>query len=205
MRDLAVIRMSRKVLPFRKDIGPEPSDEALISSCAAGERNALAELFHRHATRVYRILGRQPGVDGRDLEDLVQTTFIEVYRAAAGYSGTSSVGTWILGIALNVMRHHVRGEFRRRTLYATAAAEAPFTAKERPDEDAARRQLIARLETGLAALPDDLRLAFTLCELEGVKGADVARMLGLREGTLWRKLYEARLRLRAALDPGGTK
>jgi RNA polymerase sigma-70 factor (ECF subfamily) len=194
-----------KLLPFHKARrAPSESDEALVASCAVRERNALGELFNRHASRVYRVLGRQPGVDRRDLEDLVQATFLEVYRAAAGYGGNAAVGTWILGIALNVMRHHVRGEFRRRTLHAAAAAEAPLTARDRPDEDAARRQLVARLEAGLAALPDDLRLAFTLCELEGLKGVDAARILGLREGTLWRKLHEARLRLRAELDPGGT-
>jgi RNA polymerase sigma factor (sigma-70 family) len=199
------MRTTGKVLAFHgaKGAHAELSDEALVASCAVGERNALAELFHRHADRVHRVLGRQPGVDRRDLEDLVQTTFIEVFRTAAGYGGRSAVSSWVLGVALNVMRHHVRGELRRRNLHTTAAAEAPLTARERPDEDAARRQLVARLENGLAALPEDLRLAFTLCELEGVKGAEVARILGMREGTLWRKLHEARLRLRAELEPGG--
>jgi RNA polymerase sigma-70 factor (ECF subfamily) len=198
-----MLRATGKLLPFHKGAHTELSDEALVASCAVGERNALAELFNRHADRVYRVLGRQPGVDRRDLEDLVQATFIEAYRTASGYAGRSAVTSWIVGIALNVMRHHVRGELRRRTLHETAAAEAPTTSRERPDEDASRRQLVSRLQAGLAALPEDLRLAFTLCELEGFKGVEVARLLGMREGTLWRKLHEARLRLRDALEPGG--
>jgi len=63
---------------------------------------------------------------------------------------------------------------------------------------------LSRLETGLAAMPEDLRLAFTLCELEGMKGVEVARVLGMREGTLWRKLHEARLRLRGELEREGS-
>jgi RNA polymerase sigma-70 factor (ECF subfamily) len=199
--------MTAKLIPFRKTpsaAAVELSDEALVASCAVRESGALAELFKRHGDRVYRVLTRLPGVDKRDLDDLVQTTFIEVYRAAPGYGGRAAVGTWILSIAVNVMRHHVRGEVRRRAMVTAAADDFSLPVSPRPDEDAARRQLMARLERGLAALPQDMQLAFSMCELEGMKGVEVARILGMREGTLWRKLHEARLRLRDVLEPGGS-
>jgi RNA polymerase sigma-70 factor (ECF subfamily) len=198
--------MTGKLVPFRRSMpGPMPSlpDEDLIASCALGDSSALAELFKRHGDRVYRVLGRLPGVDRRDLDDLVQGTFIEVYRAAPKFANRAAVGTWILGIAVNVMRHHVRSEVRRRAL-ATAADVADTRTASRPDENASRRQLMARLENALAALPQDMQLAFSMCALEGIKGVEVARLLGIREGTLWRKLHEARLRLRKALEPGGS-
>jgi RNA polymerase sigma-70 factor, ECF subfamily len=199
--------MTGKMVPFRR-AKPSPttslSDEALVAACVAGDNGALADLFKRHGDRVYRVLARLPGVDKRDLDDLVQATFIEVYRAAPRFASRAAVGTWILGIAINVMRHHVRGEVRRRALVAAAdAADARIAS--RPDEDAARRQLMQRLEGALEALPEDMQLAFSMCELEGIKGVEVARILGMREGTLWRKLHEARVRLRQALEPGGRR
>jgi RNA polymerase sigma-70 factor (ECF subfamily) len=198
--------MTGKLVPFRRATpGPMPSqlDEELVASCAVGDSGALADLFKRHGDRVYRVLGRLPGVDKRDLDDLVQATFIEVYRSAPKFGKRAAVGTWILGIAVNVMRHHVRSEVRRRAL-AVAADVADVRTASRPDENASRRQLMARLESALAELPQDMQLAFSMCELEGIKGVEVARILGMREGTVWRKLHEARLRLREALEPGGS-
>jgi RNA polymerase sigma-70 factor (ECF subfamily) len=199
--------MTGKLVPFRKVAPRAPivlSDEALVASCVVGDGSALAELFKRHGDRVYRVLARLPGVDRRDLDDLVQATFIEVHRSAPRYGARAAVGTWILSIAINVMRHHVRGEVRRRMLVTAAAEESELARSPRPDEDASRRQLMARLERALASLPKDMQVVFSMCELEGIKGVEAARVLGMREGTLWRKLHEARSKLRAALEPGGS-
>ena len=65
-----------------------------------------------------------------------------------------------------------------------------------------RANLIARLEDQLGRLPEDLRVAFVMCDVEGVAGVEAARVLGLREGTLWRRLHFARKALRAALEEG---
>jgi RNA polymerase sigma-70 factor (ECF subfamily) len=175
------------------------SDDALVARCAVGENAALAELFKRHGEHVCRLVSRMPGVHRRDRDDLVQATFIDVYRGAATFGGRSAVGTWILGIAANVVRHHVRKEVRRRALASAAASEGETVAPRRPDDAAVGRELMALLERALASLPQDVRLVFTLCELEDVKGAEVARILGMPEGTVWRKLHEARTSLREAV------
>jgi len=193
-----------KLARFHRGVPPATeavSDDALVSSCAAGDNDALAELFRRHGRRVYRILAGLSGVAKRDLDDLVQTTFIEVGRAASKFAGRAAVGTWIIGIALNVMRHHVRREVQRDALMVDAESLDARIAS-RPDEDAARKQLMARVQRALAELPESTQLAFSMCELEGIKGVEVARLLGMREGTLWRKLHEARLHLRAAVEAG---
>jgi RNA polymerase sigma-70 factor (ECF subfamily) len=200
-------KLKGKLVPFRKGsdgVTSDLSDEALLAACALGEGTALAEIFQRHGDRVARVLARLPSVDRRDLDDLVQATFIEVHRSAAKFGGRAAVGTWILSIAVNVMRHHVRGEIRRRALVTAAAEEMAFASAPRPDDDASKRQLLARLERALASLPQDMQLVFSMCELEGIRGVEAARILGMREGTLWRKLHEARLRLRDALEPGGS-
>jgi RNA polymerase sigma-70 factor (ECF subfamily) len=67
-----------------------------------------------------------------------------------------------------------------------------------------RAQQVHRLAAALEDLPHDLRTAYVLCDLEDVPGVDAARVLGIRAGTLWRRLHEARRALRDAIDDGGT-
>ncbi len=177
----------------------ELSDEALVAACGTNDPTALALLFRRHSAALQRFLSRLAGVDARDLEDLVQATFIAVNTAAAGFRGTSSVRTWILGIAANIVGKHVRGELRRRTL-RTKIAEIPREPIRGPDQQAEHNQTLARLEAALADLPHDLRAAFVLCVIESVPGKDAAEVLGIREGTLWRRLHEARVQLRQAVE-----
>ena len=70
----------------------------------------------------------------------------------------------------------------------------------RPDEQAERRELLARVAEALAALPHDLQVAFVLCDLEQVPGVEVARALGVPEGTIWRRLHVARKAVRASVE-----
>ncbi len=190
--------MSREnVLPFRRPDQRGHSDESLVLACAGGDGRALEELFHRHGAQVYRILGRLAHVDRRDLEDLVQVTFLEVHRSARRFSGRSAVGTWIISVALNVARHHARSESRRRTAMAAVTRATLAPEPHRPDDRVSHRQSLERLRVGIEALPYDFRVVFLLCDLEGLKGTDAARALGIPEGTVWRRLHEARTRLRA--------
>src|SRR5258708_32534723 len=117
-------RHPAKVLPLRRVEGvlSEMSDEALVAACAVGEAAALGALFDRHRTSVYRFLSRVCASHRGDLDDLVQSTFVEVFRSAARFSGCGRVSTWVFGIAANVARHHVRGEARRRALLASVSA-----------------------------------------------------------------------------------
>jgi RNA polymerase sigma-70 factor (ECF subfamily) len=70
-------------------------------------------------------------------------------------------------------------------------------------EAAERRELLARMGAALERLPHELKEAFLLCEVEELSGVEAARALDVRPGTLWRRLHEARKRLRAALDEEG--
>jgi RNA polymerase sigma factor (sigma-70 family) len=188
------------VLPFRRLEQRGQSDEALVLACAGGDGRALEELFHRHGPQVHRILGRLAHVDRRDLEDLVQVTFLEVLRSAGRFSGRSAVGTWILSIALNVARHYARSEARRRLAMAAVAHTVRTADVHRPDDRASHRQSLERLRVGIEDLPYDFRVVFLLCDLEGLKGTEVAEALKIPEGTVWRRLHEARPRVRALLD-----
>jgi RNA polymerase sigma-70 factor (ECF subfamily) len=97
------------------------------------------------------------------------------------------------------VRHDVRGEIRRKRLMLTYA-EVPRPPGTSPHEAAERRELVERLAVALRELPHDLRVAFVLCDLEEVRGTEAARALGVREGTLGRRLHDARRALRLALE-----
>lgn len=195
--------MSRNadIIPLRRVQGDaaEMSDEALVAACAVGEPAALGALFDRHNRAVFRVLSRVAGGPAADLEDLVQSTFLEVWKSAARFHERSAARSWIFGIAANLARHYVRGEVRRRQAMR-GLAEVRAASPRRPDDDVARGQLVARLGHALAGLPHDLRVAFVLCDLEGLSGVDAARTLGVRQGTMWRRLHDARKRLRDELD-----
>ena len=192
--------MKENVLPFRRVDLRDLSEEALVSACAEGDSRALDELFRRHGAQVHRVLARLRQVDAGDLDDVVQTTFVEVCRAAKRFGGRAAVSTWILGIAMNVMRHYVRAETRRRSAMSAVARVSVSIDDRAPDERASQRQSFVRLRAGFDVLPWDFQIVFVLCDLEGLRGVDVARTLGIPEGTAWRRLHEARRRLRGCIN-----
>jgi len=192
----AIVTMSRA-----RDAAGAVSDEALLERFARGDGAALGELFDRHHRRAHRFLARLTGAHEADLDDLVQTTFVEVARSASRFDGRAAFCTWLFGIAMNVARHYKRGNTRRRRVIVEVNDERPsdVPGRERADDGVERRELLEALERALRELPLALREVFVACEVEELPGADVARLIGIPEGTLWRRLHEARKALRVAL------
>jgi len=177
----------------------EISDEALLAACGVGDAAALGALFDRHHEAVYRLISRLLRTEPSEIDDLVQQTFLEAWRSAKKYSGRGAVRSYLFGIAANAVRHHIRGAVRRRNALAEVP---PPVASGAPDDAAMRAQQVNRLAAALDELRDDLRVVYVMCDLEEVPGVDAARALGLRAGTLWRRLHEARRALREAIDGG---
>ena len=197
--------MSDSVIPLRRADRSDVSDQALLDSCARGDNLALQELFQRHADRVHGFLIRTRCVDGKDLDDLVQTTFLAVQRSAKQYDARSSVNTWILGIAMNIMRQYLRSERRRREAMLEVAELPRAPGDNGPHDQVAHRQELERLQRRFNSLPSKLRIVFTLIDLEGMSGGEAARLLGVREGTVWSRLHLAREALRESIArEGGT-
>jgi RNA polymerase sigma-70 factor (ECF subfamily) len=180
-----------RVIALRQPAIDSDADDALLARGARGDGAALGELFDRHHRSVYNFLGRLLGAQCAELDDAVQSTFLEACRAASKFRGQSAASTWLFGIAANVARHQVRSRLRRQTL-VEALGQAPTGATTQPDVEVERHQLVDRMTAAIAALPHDLRVAFVLCDVEEIRGAEAARVLGIPEGTLWRRLYEAR-------------
>jgi RNA polymerase sigma-70 factor (ECF subfamily) len=193
-----------RLLPLRRlaprddaAVASEISDEALLAACGVGDTAALGVLFDRHSDAMYRLVSRLLTSESAEIDDLVQTTFLEAWRSAKRYGGRGSVRSFLFGIAANTVRHHVRSLARRRR----ALADWPEpSAVGRPDVAAIRSQQVRRLAEALDELPHDLRVAYVLCDLEDVAGVEAARILGVRAGTLWRRLHDARRLLREAID-----
>jgi RNA polymerase sigma factor (sigma-70 family) len=191
-----------KLLPLQRLAGApgEMADEALLAACAVGDGAALGALFDRHSEALYRFAARLSGIYDGDLDDLVSVTFLEACRSAKAFRGGSSVRTWLFGIAVNVARHHVRGDARRRALLNNYRAQWTADAVDRPDDAAERKQLLDKVDVVLRGLPAELRVVFVLCDVEEITCAEAARTLGLRQGTVWKRLHRARKLLGGALE-----
>jgi RNA polymerase sigma factor (sigma-70 family) len=176
------------------------TDEALVAACGAGDSAALGVLFDRYHNPARRFLSRLLGARGDEVEDLIQATFLEVWRSSQKFGRRSAVRTWILGISANLARHHLRSEQRRAVAFGVLSYRPEADSGNDPSDAAVRRQLVDRIGRALQELPHDLKVAFVLCDLEEVQGVEAARVLGVRPGTLWRRLHEARKALRAALE-----
>ena len=204
--------MSRRgvLLPFRRTGSELPAvestpvelgDEALLAACAVGESAALSELWERHHRSVFRLVSRLCSGPASDVEDLVQCTFIEVWKSASRFHGKGSVRSWIFGISANLSRHYIRSEVRRRSAM-DGLSERPVRSVPGPDESASQSEMVGRLARALDELSYEQRVAFVLCDIEEMSGVEAARTLGIRKGTLWRRLHDARKSLRSKLAAG---
>ena len=190
--------MTAKLIVMRRPAALERDDDTLVAAMATGDRDALAGLYDRHQAVVWRFIARSLGPRGPEPDDLVQSTFLEAWRSAGRFKGRSSVRTWLLGIAHNLVRRHFRDGTRRRAALTVLAAEAD----DRPVVTGGfdDRLMLRRVQEALQQLSPPLRTAFVLCDLEQLSGVEAARVLGVRPGTLWRRLHDARKRLRRAVE-----
>lgn len=177
----------------------EPSDGELVERMAAGDREALGGLFDRHHQALHGFLVRAYGGREADLEDLVQTTFLEAFRAAPKFRSASSPRTWLFAIGSNVVKMHRRAT-RRRVRAMERLADQPEASSIGLDARLADQRALAQIEATLAELPHDLRVAYVMCVIEDVPADDAARALGVARGTIWRRVHEARQQLRSAVE-----
>jgi RNA polymerase sigma factor (sigma-70 family) len=188
-----------KLLPFRRVEGrtEELSDRALISAVAEGDQAALGALYDRFQRDIYRFVARLAPI--AEADDLVQMTFIEVYRSAPRFRGDAAVKTWLFGIAANLVRNHHRGTQRKQRAQDALSA-IPRRPPTDPGDAITREQQRRWLARAIETLTPALREAYVLCVIEEVPGKEAAQALGVREASLWRRLTDARNAIRAAIE-----
>lgn len=176
----------------------ELDDLELLRAAATADEAAAAAFFKRFHGAVLAFLSRMIGRDDPELDDLVQATFLSALDSAERFEGRSQVRTWLLGIAANKARTHRRGAGRRRT--ALAAVPEETSKIPSPSDGVKREQLRERLAEAVDRLSPREREAFLLCDVEGIGGSVAAETLGVPPGTMWRRLHDARSKLRTALE-----
>jgi RNA polymerase sigma-70 factor, ECF subfamily len=181
------------------DLPHVDADRGLVDAAAAGDRDAFDELVLRHHPAVIGLVRALTG--GReDAEDLAQETFVRAWKSLRSFRGESSFRTWLHRVAINVIRtfHAREARMRRFVLPRREAPQEPASSAPPIDTDLARRQIVER---SLAALPEDLRVAVTLRDLQGLEYREIAEMLALPIGTVESRIFRARQRLRPLLAP----
>lgn len=183
---------------------PPLSDEAVARACGAGDPAAISALFDRFRKPVARYAHRLVGGRTEDVEDVVQSTFLEVARAQSVYDGRSTVIAWLFGITTNVARHHRRSHARRLRLLAGVSSE-PGTdrAVAGPEAGVAARDELALAKRAIESLSEEMREAFVLCELEGMSAREAARVLSVSEAAVWKRASRARETIRAFVRGDG--
>jgi RNA polymerase sigma-70 factor (ECF subfamily) len=164
------------------------TDEQLIAAVAAGDASALAALYGRWERPLHAFLARYTG--GRDVDDLVQETWMRVVRAAGRFDPTRRASTWLFQIALNLAR-----DWHRRP---PAEAVDPDRASEIAAPDGlGRPEAALDLARLLAALPEAQRAVVVLRWFHDCDEAEVAAILGIPRGTVKSRLHHAMARLTA--------
>jgi RNA polymerase sigma-70 factor (ECF subfamily) len=172
-------------------------ENELLDEVGRGSQVALAELYDAHAEPIYAFARRLVG-DDFIAEDLVHEVFVTLPRAARSFRGDSTLRTFLLSIAVNLARHHVRSATRRRAAMERFGEE-PQQSPTAPDREAERRELAAALQRALDQLPIDQRIAFVLCEVEQHTSGQAAAIVGAPEGTVRTRVFHAKKKLRELL------
>jgi len=189
----------------------EMSDEDLAARAAAGDASAFEELVTRYQNRVYRLACRLTGRDS-DALDVLQDTFLQVFRHLASFRGDARFSTWLYRIATNVALMHQRTwarhpaesleDFLPRFDGSNTHRQTPeeLQVASRVEELLNHEMLAARVREAVERLPELYRVAFVLRDLEEVPTEDVAVILGVEPAAVRQRVHRARLMLRGFLS-----
>jgi len=184
-------------------------DVRLMLAFRSGDDRAFDALFERWAGRVLRFLERMVS-ESSVAEDLVQETFLRVWRARERYEPEARFSTWLFTIAGNAARNELRRPFRRAAHESVddneAGAALDLAAEDPPsDELVDARRAGQGIEAALAGLPERQRQALWLRAVEGLSYAEVADALATSEKSVKALIHRARVALAKLAGCGGTR
>jgi RNA polymerase sigma-70 factor, ECF subfamily len=172
------------------------SDRELLQRVRAGDPGSFDQLVRRHLEPAVRLATRLLGDDDA-AEDVVQESFLAVLDAADTFDPGRRFAPWFYRIVANRCANVKRTWSRRPTEGLSPTLESPGPG---PDREAERSVLRARLERGLASLPERQRQVLMLYEVEGFTGPEIAEALGISPGTVRWHLHQGRAAMRAILE-----
>ncbi len=180
-------------------MGDREVDQQLVERAQRGDKHAFELLVAKYQRRLGRLISRFVR-NAAEAEDVTQEAFIKAYRALPAFRGDSAFYTWLYRIGINTAKNHLLAQGRR------APTSTPFDTEEAEDfEDAAllhevatpenelmSKQVVAVVNESLQQLPEDLRTALTLREIEGLSYEEIAAVMNCPIGTVRSRIFRAR-------------
>ena len=189
----------------------QDTDQMLVARTVAGDQRAYELLVLKYQRRIERLIGRM--VRDVDLvEDIAQETFIRAYRALGQFRGEAQFYTWLYRIAVNTAKKAL-GDLKREPLVSesalrggededeTSSVENELTSAETPETVLAAKEIAARVNSAMEALPEELRQAVTLREIEGLSYEEIAEVMNCPIGTVRSRIFRAREAISAKVKP----
>jgi len=184
----------------------------LVERTVAGDQKAYELLVLKYQRRIQRLIGRM--VRDVDLvEDIAQETFIRAYRALAQFRGEAQFYTWLYRIAVNTAKKAL-GDLKRDPLVSesalrgsnaeedeTSSVENELTSSETPETVLAAKEIAAAVNSAMEALPEELRQAITLREIEGLSYEEISEAMDCPIGTVRSRIFRAREAISSKVKP----
>lgn len=173
-------------------------DLQAVRLAQSGDARAFDALVRKYQHRVIAVVGRYIG-DWSECQDVAQDVFVRVYRALPGFRGESQFGSWIHRIAVNTALNHLDARKRRPPQDDIELADAELFGNHEglqsnasPEQELLRQELLRVLQSAMDALPEDLRNALTLREIDGLSYEQIAEQMDTPIGTVRSRIFRAR-------------
>jgi RNA polymerase sigma-70 factor, ECF subfamily len=183
-------------------------DQQLVERAQHGDKHAFELLVSKYQRKLARLLSRFIR-DSTEVEDVTQEAFIKAYRALPTFRGDSAFYTWLYRIGINTAKNYLVAMGRRAPTTTEIDSEEAEGFEDgdqlrdlnTPENELATRQIADTVNQTLAELPDELRTAITLREIEGLSYEDIANIMSCPIGTVRSRIFRAREAIAARLRP----
>ncbi|MGL6072416.1 RNA polymerase sigma factor RpoE [Craterilacuibacter sp.] len=183
-------------------------DQQLVERVQRGEKRAFDLLVSKYQRRLGRLLSRFIK-DSADIEDVTQEAFIKAYRALPSFRGESAFYTWLYRIGINTAKNFLSANGRRPVFKAGAEDEdgevydlsAQVPDYHTPETEMMNRQIVETVNQAVSVLPEDLRTAITLREMDGLSYEEIAQVMNCPIGTVRSRIFRAREAIATQLRP----
>lgn len=184
------------------------ADQALVERVQRGEKRAFELLVAKYQRKIFRLLSRLIR-DPAEIEDVAQEAFIKAYRALPNFRGESAFYTWLYRIAINTAKNYLVAQGRRAPTTTETEFDEAETFEEgeqlrdvaTPDAVLLSKQVAAAVNRAIERLPEDLRTAIVLRELEGLSYEEIAESMNCPIGTVRSRIFRAREAIANELRP----
>ena len=183
------------------------SDRELVERVQRGERKAFDLLMLKYQHRIAKLIARYVH-DPSEVLDVAQEAFMKAFRAMPRFRGDSAFYTWMYRIAINAAKNHLAAQARRPRESGVDVTDAEqfdgvADLKEyaTPERLALTEEIQQTVIAAIEALPEDLKVAISLRELEGLSYEDIARIMECPIGTVRSRIFRAREAINARLEP----